>query len=584
VHALASAQGRLGTEQATVPRIVLPIRSGGLELTDRVCWAILGAAMVVAAALILYLNRGTVFFVDELERFVDSPTLRPVDVIEPHAGHLTAISNLVYKAILETVGAHYLAFRLLIVSCVLLTTGLFYALVKRRIGALPALAPALVLLFFGSSWQMIITGLGFNVVFSIAMGLGALLALDRGDRLGDALACVLLVVSVSTLSIGLAFLVGVAVSVLLGSDRRRRAWIFLVPLTLYAAWWLWGRSAPEPAGLGASASNVLLIPSYIAESLAAVLSSLAGLSYEFGPETTEGAVTQWGIVLAILAAVAVALRIRQGSVPRFLWVSLAIVLAFWTLSALAHNEFRPPGQIRYLYTGAVGVLLVAAAAASGTRFSRAGVAILFAVSALSLATNLVLLRDGAREFRNAYSAPLRANLAMLELGRDDIRPGFNPRAGVQALSITSLSAAEYLAASDRYGSVAFSLPELANQPEPIRERADRTLTRSLGIELAPSRSRAGARECELIRSGGPRGEIAFLLPPGGATLTTRGDAPGELTVGRFATAATVELGALQPGRSAMLRIPTDSSPTPWRASVTGQSALLACGAPPPSAG
>jgi hypothetical protein len=583
VHDLASAQTRLGTEQATVPRIVLPIRSSGLELTDRVCWAILGAAMVVAAALILYLNRGTVFFVDELERFVDSPTLRPVDVIEPHAGHLTAISNLVYKAILETVGADYLAFRLLIVSCVLLTTCLFYALVKRRIGALPALAPALVLLFFGSSWQMIITGLGFNVVFSVAMGLGALLALDRGDRLGDALACVLLVVSVSTLSIGLAFLVGVAVSVLLGSDRRR-AWIFLVPLTLYTVWWLWGQSAPEPAGLGASASNVLLIPSYIAESLAAVLSSLAGLSFEFSPETTEGAVTQWGIVLAIMATVALALRIRQGSVPRFLWVSLAIVLAFWTLSALARNEFRPPGQIRYLYTGAVGVLLVAAAAASGTRFSRAGVAILFAVSAFSLATNLVLLRDGAREFRNAYSAPLRANLAMLELGRDDIRPGFNPRAGVQALSISSLSAAEYLAASDRYGSLAFSLPELANQPEPIRERADRTLARSLGIELAPSRSRAGTRECELIRSEGPSGEIAFLLPPGGTTLTTRGDAPGELTVGRFATAPTVDVGALQPGRSAMLRIPTDSSPTPWRASVTGQSALLACGPPPPSAG
>jgi hypothetical protein len=563
---------------------VLPIRSGGLELTDRVCWAILGAAMLVAAALILYLNRGTVFFVDELERFQNSPTLGPVDVIEPHAGHLTATSNLVYKAILETVGAHYVAFRILIVCCVLLATGLFYALVKRRIGALPALAPAIVLLFFGSSWQMIITGLGFNVVFSIAMGVGALLALEREDRLGDVLACGLLVVSVSTLSIGLAFLVGVAVSVLLGSDRRRRAWIFLVPLALYAVWWLWGQSAPEPAGLGASASNVLLIPSYIAESLAAVLSSLAGLSFEFSPETTEGAVTQSGIVLAILATVALGLRIRQGSVPRFLWVSLAIMLAFWTLSALARNEFRPPGQIRYLYTGAVCVLLVAAAAASRTRFSRAGVTILFGVSALSLATNLVLLRDGAREFRNAYSAPLRANLAMLELGRDDIRPGFNPRAGVQALSISSLSAAEYLAASDRYGSLAFSLPELANQPEPIRERADRTLARSLGIELAPSRSPAGARECELIRSGGPSGEIAFPLPPGGATLTTRGNAPGELTVGRFATAATVDLGALQPGRSAMLRIPTDSSPTPWRASVTGPSGLEACGAPPPSAG
>jgi hypothetical protein len=575
VHALASVQSRLGTERATVPRIVLPIRSGGLELTDRVCWAILGAAMLVAAALILYLNRGTVFFVDELRRFVDSPTLGPVDVIEPHAGHLTATSNLVYKAILETVGAHYVAFRVLIASCVLLTTGLFYLLVKRRIGALPALAPTLVLLFFGSSWQMIITGLGFNVVFSVAMGLGALLALERGDRIGDLLACGLLLVSVATLSIGLAFLAGVASSVLLGSDRRRRSWIFLVPLALYAVWWLWAQSAPEPAGTGASASNVPLIPIYIAESLAAVVGSLAGLSFDFSAE--GGAVTQSGMVLAILATVALALRIRQGSVPRFLWVSLAIVLAFWTLSALARNELRPPGQIRYLYTGAVGVLLVAAAAASGTRFSRAGVAILFGVSALSLATNLVLLRDGASAFRNAYSAPLRANLAMVELARDQIAPGFKPRAGVQALSVISLSATEYLAASDRYGSLAFSLPELAAQPEPIRQRADRTLARALRIGLEPSRSRPAVRQCEVITSASPGGAVAFPLPPGGATLATQGDAPGKLTVGRFATAATVDVGALQPARSATLRIPTDSSPTPWRASVTGPSAIRVCG-------
>jgi hypothetical protein len=582
---LASTPDRLAVDRATVPRIVLPIRSGGLELTDRVCWAILGAGMLVAAALILYLNRGTVFFVDELERFQSSPTLGPVDVIEPHAGHLTATSNLVYKGILEVVGAHYLAFRILIVCCVLLATGLFYALVKRRIGALPALAPAIVLLFFGSSWQMIITGLGFNVVFSIAMGLAALLALEREDRRGDVLACGLLVVSVSTLSIGLAFLVGVAISILLESEARRRVWIFLVPLTLYAAWWVWGQSAPEPAGTGAEASNVLLIPSYVAESLAAVLSALAGLSFEFTAQGTEATTTQSGIVLAVLAIAGLALRIKRGNIPRFLWVSIGILLAFWTLSALARNEFRPPGQIRYLYTGAVGVLLVAAAAASGIRFSRAGVVALFVAAALSLGTNLVLLRDGGSEFRNGYSAPLRANLAMVELARDEIRPGFNYRAGVPALAIsTELSAGEYLAASDRYGSLAFSLPELAAQPEPIRQRADRTLARALGLSIEPAPSRRGAGECRLVKADSALGAIAFPLPPGGATLTPRGDAPGELRLGRFAALSSVDAGRLAPGQTVGVRVPPDAAPTPWRASVTGASALEVCGAPPPSAG
>jgi hypothetical protein len=582
---LASTPDRLGVDRAAVPRIVLPIRSGGLELTDRVCWAILGAAMLAAAALILYLNRGTLFFVDELERFQASPTLDAVDVIEPHAGHLTATANLVYKVVLETVGAHYVAFRILIVGCVLLTTGLFYALVKRRIGALPALAPAIVLLFFGSSWQMIITGLGFNIVFSIALGLGALLALERRDRPGDMLACGLVILAIATFSIGLAFLVGVAISVWLEPDRRRRAWVFLVPLVLYAAWWVWGQSAPDPAGTGTEASNALLIPSYVAESLAAVLSALAGLSFEFTAQGTEAITTQPGIVLALIAIAGLALRIKRGSVPRFLWVSIGVLLAFWTLSALARNEFRPPGQIRYLYTGAVGVLLVAAAAASGIRFSRAGVVALFAAAAVSLATNLVLLRDGGSEFRNDYSAPLRANLAMVELARDEIRPGFNYRAGIPALSVsTALSAGEYLAASDRYGSLAFSLPELAAQPEAIRQRADRTLARALGLSLEPAPSRRRAGECRLVTADSAGGAIAFPLPPGGATVTVRGDAPGELRLGRFAALPSVDVGALAPAQRVGVRIPTDASPTPWRASVTGASALEVCGARPPAAG
>ena len=175
---------------------------------------------------------------------------------------------------------------------------------------------------------MIITGLGFNVVFSVAMGLAALLAVEREDRRGEVLACGLLVVSVSTLSIGLAFLVGVAISILLESEARRRVWIFLVPLTLYAAWWVWSQSAPEPAGTGAEASNVLLIPSYVAESLAAVLSALAGLSFEFTAQGTEATTTQSGIVLAVLAIAGLALRIKRGNIPRFLWVSIGILLAF----------------------------------------------------------------------------------------------------------------------------------------------------------------------------------------------------------------------------------------------------------------
>jgi hypothetical protein len=567
----------LGEQRATVPRIVLPITSRGLEVTDRLCWAFLGAAMAAAAGLILYLNRGTVFFVDEFERFLNSPTLGPVDVIEPHAGHLTATSNLVYRGILEAVGADYVAFRVLAVSVVLLAAGLFYEVVKRRIGALPALAPTLLLLFFGSSWEMIATGLGFNVVFSIAMGLGALLALERRDRLGDAIASLLLIVAVATLSIGLAFLVGVAIYVLLRPDRWRRAWIFIVPLVLYAAWWLWALSADQSAGEAARASNALLTPNYIAESLAAVTGAIAGLSFDFSNQSEGGVWLEWGRVLAVPAAAALVVRLRRGNVPVSLWASLGIVLAFWTLGALVTFPLRPPGSMRYVYTGAVAVLLVASDAARTVHFSRLGLTVLFGACAISLTTNLALLRDGAASFRDRYSAPVRADLAAVELARDRVDPEFNPVAGEPALSVTPFPAGEYLAAVDRYGSPAFSPAELAREPESVREGADQVLARALDLELDRSGARPVGKRCQRIRRGAPGEAITFELPTGGARVRTRGGASATAGLRRFAEQPSIELGKVRPGETAALEVPPDASPTPWRMSIAAARSVEVCG-------
>jgi drug/metabolite transporter (DMT)-like permease len=93
-----------------------------------VCWAILGAAMAIATGLILYLNRGTTFNTDELDWVFFTPNLSASDVLEPHNGNLIATTRLAYTAILETVGAEYIAFRLLGVVAVLLAGAFFYAL------------------------------------------------------------------------------------------------------------------------------------------------------------------------------------------------------------------------------------------------------------------------------------------------------------------------------------------------------------------------------------------------------------------------------------------------------------------------
>jgi hypothetical protein len=560
-----------------VPRIVLPITSRGLVVTDRLCWAVLGVAMAAAAALIPYQSRGTTFNFDELHWVYDGPDFDAELVLEPYAGSLIATNRLVYQAILETLGTGYLPFRLLGLLAALLVPALFYALVKRRIGALPALAPALVLLLFGSAGEYVITPIGFAPLLSIAAGLGALLALERDDRLGDAAACSLITLSVATFSNGLAFLVGVAVSVLMRSDRWRRAWIVAVPLLLYAAWYLWALDAPDSASEQTKLGNVLLIPNYAAEALAAAVAALSGFDYEFN---NPGAVdTEWGRALAVAALATLALRIRGGNVPRSLWVSLAILLTVWVAGALATEGFRGPTAGRYTYIGAVGLLLVVTDAARSVRFSKLGLVALFGACAISVATNAALLRDTAASVRNEYSTPARAQFAIIELARDHLDPESDPGSTAPAagpFSVFSTGAGRYLAAADRFGSLALPLDELERQDESVRQGADQVLADALELELQPSPSGEAARRCRRVRTRGAGEAIGFELPPGGAKLRARGPAAASLTVGRFASSPSAELGTLPPGKTATLAIPRDSSPKPWQASVTGTGSVEVC--------
>jgi len=572
---MATAPPQPAPKPATVPRIVLPITSRGLVVTDRLCWFVLGAAMVAAAGLILYLNRGTIFYADELAWVFLTPDLGPSDVIEPHNGHLIATTRLVYKAILETVGPEYAAFRVLAVAVLLLSAGLFYALVKRRVGALPALVPTIVLLFLGSAWGHVLIPIGLPIALSVATGLAALLALERGDRRGDAGACALLVLSVATYTSGLAFVAGVAVSVLLRPDRRRRSWIFLVPLLAYAAWFVWSLSSAASPDSEGRVSNVLLVPSYVAESLAAVIGGITGLGFNFSQSLMVD--RGWGRVLAVLAVIALVVRIRRGGVPAMVWVGIAVALTYWTLGALvAESETRQtPGEVRYIYVGTVAVLLVAAAAATRIRFSRLGLAALFAAGVVSLATNLAVLRDAGGAFRVGYSPMARAQFATLDLARGNVDPTFDPDSALPDLAPVGSPASSYFSVADAYGSLGFSLPELQRQPESVREYADRLLASAFDVRLRAARQTSPAGDCRRFRTAAADGSVGFELPLGGATLRAAGGG-GAVTLARFADVPSVEAGTVAPGETVALEIPQDPSPTPWRGTIAGAESLTVC--------
>ena len=392
---MASVPHSFKQERATVPPIVLPITSRGIALTDRVCWGILGVAMALAAVLILYLNRGTTFYwLDELPSS-QTPKLGPRDVFEPHNGHLIATTRLATSDPGD-LGADYLAFRLLAVGTVLLSAGLFYALIKRRIGALPALAPTFVLLFFGSAWQHVLVPIGFTPIFGIAAGLAALLALERGGRRGDLAACAAARVLGRHLHERVAvprrcrgFRIDAARPMAAGMDlcRSPRAVRGLVAVVSVG-----GVVVP---GEETKLSNVLLIPAWSAESLATC--ARVGLGFRFSFSSSQPCEHEPGLgpgACGDRGGRAGAADKNEATSPRRCGFRSGSCSHGGRSGALSFNELRDPrfrplrlSRDRSEYSSSQPPRPRSA------RFSRPGLVALFAACTVSLATNIALLRD-----------------------------------------------------------------------------------------------------------------------------------------------------------------------------------------------
>lgn len=551
----------------------------GLERleNERTCWAILGAAMALSALLGLWLTRGITFHADDFLYYVGNRGFNRSVLFGPHNGHLILFARLLYALELKVFGPrNYVVFRIVEVVGVALVAGIFFAFSKRRLGARLAMAPSVLLLFLGSAWQDSLDPVGITHVWCIAAGLGALLVLERRRTAGDIAACALLIVSIATFSVGLMFLLGVAVSVALREDRWRRAWIVVIPLALYAIWFLAPKldTTPFTTGTGLRLSNVLLIPNGIAVSAAAVSAALAGLSYNFSNPASYTIDSAWGYVVAALAAAALVFRLRRAKITNGLVVSLVILGSYWASTALATHLTAEPNENRYIYDGAVLLLLVGVEAMTGLRVPRPVVVAIFAVTLLSLATNIALMRVGGGFLRGLAPSD-RAELAAIEIARDHVDPRFIPQGEPQLTFLDGIvgGAGPYLAAVDRNGSFAFTPAELLRQAEPVRELADSTLGSALRISLVPVPRLRPESKC--LRTSGPATGLA-LRPPG---VLVGSAAPATVTLRRFAAFPTVNLGHLAPGKFADLRIPADRAPEPWNLFTTAGPLTLCALAP-----
>jgi hypothetical protein len=497
--------------------------------------------MAASAATLLTLSSPLRFWADELDWLVAFDGYDAETLLTPHNGHLIAGIRVLYEAFPDGFGAEYLPFRLVSVAAVLTCAGLFFVLARRRIGGPLALVPTLILLFFGSSSEVVVSPLGLPISLSIALGLAAFVLVERDTRPADAGAMVALVLAISFDTFGAIMAGGVAILLALDRERRAQLWVALVPIALFAAWWVWAQKFDQ--GI-ASVDNVPGVPLFVIESAAATVGAITAIGKSFG-SGSESLETVTAVVFAIVALAALAVlvaRARRTGSSASLWAFGLTLVGFWVAVALAESGDRQPTTARYLLFGAIMTFLVFAEAYRG---GRGGRAVPFVVGVLALclvgnAIRLVVNSDGLADRADEVGS----QLAMVELAGDAGDPTFRPIfADPVGSNDIVASAGDVVAFSEEIGPLGMSVDEVKELSPELRADADFILARALRLGTAPFTDSEDLGACRTEDAG-----TRVPLPPGIYAVRSTDGEGRPLRFGRFGESASVKVGESGPDR------------------------------------
>ncbi|HEY1237570.1 MAG TPA: hypothetical protein VGE91_04485 [Solirubrobacterales bacterium] len=532
-------------------------------------------ALAASGTLLLLLQSRLTFFGDDWEFLLERRGFSADAFLNPHNDHIVILPVTIYKVLLGTLGmSSALPFQVVSTSVFLLSAIALFVYLRRRVGGDLAFLGTTLILFLGASWVDLLWSFQVALSGSIAAGLAALLALEREEPRRDAVACALLAVSTAFSELGVAFCIGALVNIALGPyPRRRRLYVALTPLALYAIWFLgWGHTARSSFTL----HNLLVSPKYVFEAVSQAIASLLGLAT---PLTGSGSVPVgliWGEILLVIGIALAAWRLRiLGRISRGLWTALALGGAFWLLAAANTVHYlRDATNQRYVYPGAVFVLMIAAELMRDFRPSRRTLIAAGVVTAGAVTSGVIFLDKGYRA-EKASTDLERARLAAAEIARPDL----SADSIVRADFLTPLNAGAYFSAVDAFGSFAFSESRLSSSSEANRVAADQALAVLLRVRLGevpdsavPAKSGRGCRQAGSTNATGRW----MPLEPGVIFLTAE-QAPATLGLARFADRPSVQLGSLGHRQARVLDIPADLSARPWHLQASGPGSVTVCG-------
>jgi len=522
--------------------------------TRRIDAAAISSLVVLAAAtgaFLFHTGRRLVFFFDEWDFVQGRRTGGLSTFLRAHNGHLVAVPVALYRIGFATVGLrHYGAYRAMIIAFHLLCVILLFAYARRRAAATsPALLVAAALLLLGIAWEDLLWPFQVTYLAGLAAGLGALLVVTASTRWrAVALAGGLVVVALASSGIGIPVALGIAAAVCAQRSWRHVVAV-VVPVMIYGAWYV------ADGHSDASIANARQAINYVFHIGAGTGGSIVGRGEAVG------------VAIGLVIAAAIAVRIgRDRAVPPGVAFGIVGAGTFWGLTALARAQFHDPHASRYVYPGALFLLVAVADLLRPLRRQAwvASLAILVAV-ALGLPAQVRALHAGSNGLHGT-AATVKPELLALELAAGRADSAFRP----DLQRMPQVFTGTYLAAVHALGSPTFGMRAVAGLSRDQRAAIDATLVRALHLEVT---DRPGpAPRCRPVAHDG-HADVT-LLP--GETVITSG-AGTDVALYRFGRPrSAVPAGHVDAGGAATIVVVTDRSPAPWHLVITGASSGV-CG-------
>jgi hypothetical protein len=304
--------------------------------------------------------------------------------------------------------------------------------------------------------------------------------------------------------------------------------------------------------------NLLLAPAWGFQATGAAVSALTGLGYDFA-SPLKGAEAAIEAALAVVAITALILLVHRRGPSRMLSALLVLAALLWVMQALVWTpggDSRAPDASRYLYPGAVVVVLLLAEAARRLKWSSLAVGVLGFLAVAGIGTNVVLMADYGNFYR--AQADRYRDLALVSeqviaarYAAADLNGQSLPTAPADPQDVVADTATLLLGMIDLpYGRFATDPARVPELPEARRAALDTAIATNLGLALqSPQGSPVACRTTAAAADG----SVTAPVPFGGALITS--PVPADLSVGLNASSAGVPVGSVQAGQAVQLTIP-----------------------------